>query len=545
MPGTDTFPIQEAIARYRVDGRTTPNVVVCQHETMAVAAAHGYYALTGRPQVCLVHVDVGTQMAGGMVSNAQRGRAALVLCAGKTPAEIEGRARGGRSREVHWLQDRQDQAGIVRDYMKWSYDLTRAEHLGHAAQRAFQVATTAPAGPTYLTLLREALMQEADFTPLPTARFGAAVTPAADPEALREIVTWLVASERPVLLTAYAGRHPETPAYVAELADLLAIPVVEQRQRMNLVSTHPMHLGYAPRALLQTADTVLLLDIDVPWVPKVVSPPSTCRIAHVDIDVVKPDIPIWGFPVDLAVQADSRKALPAMIAIARELITDADRERLARRRETVAAEHAAQRRSWKEEAAREQSLQPLSPASVAKCINDVLPDDAIILDDAVTSSAVIARYIESVVPHTFFKSGGSSMGWGQGAAIGAKLTAPDRVVVALDADGNFVDSSPIAPLWAADRYGLPYLTVVFNNSAYNAVLRNLMESYEDSAAAQPGHRIGMDLAVTPDFAMVARACRAHGETVVEPDQLVPALERALSRVESGQAALLDVHTRLH
>jgi acetolactate synthase-1/2/3 large subunit len=175
----------------------------------------------------------------------------------------------------------------------------------------------------------------------------------------------------------------------------------------------------------------------------------------------------------------------------------------------------------------------------------VLPDDAVILDDAVTSSAVIARYIESTLPHTFFKSGGSSMGWGQGAAIGAKLAAPDRDIVVLDADGNFVDSSPIAPLWAADRYGLPYLTVIFNNGTYNAVLRNLMESYEDSEAAKPDHRIGMDLTQTPDFATVAQACRAHGETVVEPDQLVPALERALRRVQSGQAALLDVHTRLH
>jgi acetolactate synthase-1/2/3 large subunit len=136
------------------------------------------------------------------------------------------------------------------------------------------------------------------------------------------------------------------------------------------------------------------------------------------------------------------------------------------------------------------------------------------------------------------------MGWGQGAAIGAKLAAPDRVVAVLDADGNFVDSSPIAPLWAADRYGLPYLTVIFNNSAYNAVLRNLVESYEDSHEALTTSRIGIDLSMTPDFAMLARSCRAHGETVVSPDELGPALERSLARVLSGQAALVDVRTAL-
>src|SRR5581483_2760637 len=221
MPGTDTFPIQEAIARYESRGLRTPNFVVCQHETMAVAAAHGYFALTGRPQLCLLHVDVGTQMAGGMVSNAQRGRAGIVLCAGKTPADVEGRARGGRSLQVHWLQDRADQASIVRDYVKWSYDVTRPENLVHAVQRSFQLAADDPPGPVYLTVLREALMQPASFQALDPARFRPSVGLDADAEALREVVEWLIASESPLLLTAYSGRNPETPESLAALVDLL------------------------------------------------------------------------------------------------------------------------------------------------------------------------------------------------------------------------------------------------------------------------------------------------------------------------------------
>jgi acetolactate synthase-1/2/3 large subunit len=545
MPGTDTFPVQEAIAKYQSEGRPSPNVVVCQHETTAVAAAHGYFALTGRPQLCLVHVDVGTQMTGGMVSNAQRGRAGLVLCAGKTPAGIEGDVRGGRSREVHWLQDRIDQAGIVRDYVKWTYDLTRPENLVHTVQRAFQVAASEPAGPVYLTLLREALMQPAEFAPLDPGRFRPPVSPEGDTEALREVVRWLIASERPLLLTAYAGRNPETPAHLAALAELLAIPVVEQRLRVNLPTDHPLHLGFSPQPLLGEADVVLLLDRDVPWIPRDGTPPESCRVAQIDIDVVKEDIPIWGFPVDLPVEADSSKALPKMVELAEQLLTKSDRTRIAARRERLTASHAEQRARWAEIGAREAGEAPLSPAFVAKCVGEVLPDDAIVLDDAVTSSGVLCNYIESRRPHSFFKSGGSSMGWGQGAAIGAKLAAPDRTVVVLDADGNFVDSSPIAPLWAADRYGLPYLTVIFNNGAYNAVIRNLVEGYPESIALATENMIGMDLSDTPDFAAIAAGCRAHGETVREPGELVPALERALERVNAGQAALVDVHTRLH
>jgi acetolactate synthase-1/2/3 large subunit len=545
MPGTDTFPIQEAIAKYQSQGRDTPNVVVCQHETTAVAAAHAYFALTGRPQLCLVHVDVGTQMTGGMVSNAQRGRAGLILCAGKTPAGIEGDVRGGRSREVHWLQDRADQAGIVRDYVKWTYDLTRPENLVHTVQRAFQVAASEPAGPVYLTLLRETLMQPAEFALLDPTRFRPAVSPEGDTEALRKIVRWLIASERPLLLTAYAGRNPETPANLAAFAELLAIPVVEQRLRVNLPTDHPLHLGFTPQPLLSEADVILLLDRDVPWIPRDGTPAASCRIAHVDIDVVKADIPIWGFPVDLPVEADSSKALPKMIALAEELLTDGDRSRIAARRERLSAAHAEQRTRLAGVADREAGEAPLSPAFVAKCVGEVLPDDSIVLDDAVTSSGVLCHYIESRRPHSFFKSGGSSMGWGQGAAIGAKLAAPDRTVVVLDADGNFVDSSPIAPLWAAERYGLPYLTVIFNNGAYNAVIRNLVESYPESTAIATANLVGMDLRETPDFAAIAVGCGAHGETVREPGELVPALQRALVRVHAGQAAVVDVHTRLH
>lgn len=545
MPGTDTFPIQEAIAKYESKGLTTPSVVICQHETTAVAAAHGYFALTGRPQVCLVHVDVGTQMTGGMVSNAQRGRAGLILCAGKTPAGIEGDVRGGRSREVHWLQDRADQAGIVRDYVKWTYDLTRPENLVHTVQRAFQIAASDPAGPVYLTLLRETLMQPAEFTLLDPERFRPPASPEGDTEALREVVRWLIASERPLLLTAYAGRNPETPPHLAALAELLAIPVVEQRLRVNLPTDHPMHLGFSPGPLLADADVVLLLDRDVPWIPRDGTPPPSCRIGHVDLDVVKQDIPIWGFPVDLPIEADSAKALPKMVTLAQEMLTDDDQARIAARRERLGAAHAEQRARWAEAADREAHEQPLSPAFVAKCVGEVLPENSIVLDDAVTSSSILCNYIESPRPHSFFKSGGSSMGWGQGAAIGAKLAAPDRTVVVLDADGNFVDSSPIAPLWAADRYGLPYLTVIFNNGAYNAVIRNLVESYPESVAIGTENMIGMDLRETPDFAAIAAGCRAHGETVRAPGELASALERALERLHAGQAAVLDVHTRLH
>src|ERR671917_2330994 len=146
-PGTDTFPIQEAAAKLLALGRPVPRIVLCPFEVVALAAAHGYYYATGRPQAVLVHVDVGTQNLGGMLHNAQRGRAAVVIAAGRAPYTTDRAQRGTRDTYIHWLQEQLDQHGIVRNYVKWAYELRRADQLGEVVARAFQMAASDPPGP--------------------------------------------------------------------------------------------------------------------------------------------------------------------------------------------------------------------------------------------------------------------------------------------------------------------------------------------------------------------------------------------------------------
>lgn len=154
-PGTDTFPIQEALSKFKALGKRTPKVILCLHESVAMAAAHGYFAVTGRPQVVLVHVDIGTQQVGGALHNAQRGRIGVIFCAGRAPSTIDQDVRGERSGGIHWIQEQYDQAGIVRGYVKWEYELRSNTSIHQVVQRAFQVASTEPCGPVYLTLPRE------------------------------------------------------------------------------------------------------------------------------------------------------------------------------------------------------------------------------------------------------------------------------------------------------------------------------------------------------------------------------------------------------
>ncbi|MBZ5604036.1 MAG: AMP-binding protein, partial [Acidobacteriia bacterium] len=182
-PGTDTAPILESVARRQRQGQRVPKFVLCLHESVAMAAAHGYFMVSGRAQVVMVHVDVGTQNIGANLHNAQRGRAGMVICAGRSPYTMDGVEPGGRNRSNHWIQEQFDQASTVQGYVKWNYELTRARNLPLAVGRAFQIACTEPAGPVYLSMPREILMEMMPAPIGPKKRLPSPSSPAAGPAA--------------------------------------------------------------------------------------------------------------------------------------------------------------------------------------------------------------------------------------------------------------------------------------------------------------------------------------------------------------------------
>ncbi len=540
-PGTDTYPIQEAIAKFQHLGRRTPQTVLCLHEMVAGSAAHGYYMVAGRPQAVLVHVDVGTQNLGCAVHNAQRGRAGMVLCAGRTPFTFEGERRGGRNSYIHWLQEQYNQAGILHDYVKWDYELRCTDSLPHAVQRAFQMAESEPAGPVYLTLPREVLMEPMqELRVLPAGRYGPAAPPQADSQRLAEAARLLAAAERPLIITATAGRKAAGMAGLVQLAELLAIPVAESRDRVNFPTDHDLYLGTNVNPYLPEADVVLLVDTDVPYIPALVRPAPDAKIVQIDIDPLKQDIPLWGFPVDVPILADSAQALPELALAAKALLDDTHREHIARRRAAAAQRHTFledHRRSIAEE---KKGRQPIAVEWLCHCLDRVLPQDSIILNETVTNSGAVGSYIRRTLPGTFFQHGGSGLGWAVGASLGAKLAAPDKTVVNLTGDGSFIYSAPVAALWGAEMYRAPFLTVILNNSMYNAPKRALQEGYRESYSARHSRWVGVDINPPPDYKLIAESCRAYGETVVDPVEVEPALRRALAAMERGQAAVLDV-----
>ena len=539
-PGSGSAPIQESIAKFNAQGHRTPKLILCLHESVAMAAAHGYFMLTGRPQVVLVHVDVGTQNIGANLHNAQRGRAGVIVCAGRSPYTVDGSLPGGRSRYIHWIQEQFNQANIVQDYVKWHYELTCRENLQVAVQRAFQVAGTEPAGPVYLTLPREVLMEKMEAPIMGPQRAPAISTQAADPESLSRAAQWLIEAGRPLILVAYAGRNPKAVAALVKLAETLAAPVVESRHRVNFPSGHPLHLGFWATRYLQQADCVLILDHDVPWVPAQGQPPSDCRIIHVDIDPLKRDIPIWGFPVDLAIQADTSQAMAGLADEVERRLSPADRTRIETRRRVVTAEHQMQRAGWRQRALDLATRQPIAPEWAAYCLSEIVDDDTVVVSEAVSNNPVLWHYLQLDTPGTYYQSLGSGLGWGLGAALGAKLASPSKTIICTVGDGSWVFGSPIVAYWAAEQNRSPFLTVIFNNQAYAATTEAILGIAPEGYARKTGNYPGCDLPKPPLYSKVAEAMGLWAVTVDDPAKLQSVLREALDEVRRGRSALVDI-----
>jgi len=541
-PGTDTFPVQEALSKYKAKGRRTPEVILSLHESVGMAAAHGHFMLSGRPQVVLVHVDVGTQQVGGALHNAQRGRIGVIFCAGRASWTFEQDKRGERFLNIHWLQEQRDQAGVVRGYVKWDYELRTNENIDQVVQRAFQVASTEPCGPVYLTLPTELLLEKMNEVRIPTvARHGAPSTAQADAAVLSEAATLLIEAKKPIIVAGDSGRKLQAVASLVELAETVGARVVTYPTRMNFPTTHPLCGGSDLNPYLKDADVLLLIDCDVPYVPAQGKPSPEAKVIHIGIDPAKRDIPMWVFPVDVLIEADSSKAIPALNKMIRQKIAPEKQTQFQTRFKKLQSEHRELFDGWRRSAVNKAEQKPISPEWLCHCINEAIDEDTILLNETVTNLPFATRLIHRARPGTFFSNGGTSLGWGLGGALGAKLAAPDKMVVTMVGDGSFVFGCPIPTLWAADVYKAPFLTIIFNNAIYQAPKEALRRAYgKEGVSGKTGPWVGMDIAPSPDYALIAQACRAYGQTVEEPSALPSALKDALEQLRSGRPAVLDV-----
>jgi acetolactate synthase-1/2/3 large subunit len=534
--GTDFAPLIEAYAKRGAQGQTAPRPITVPHEIPAVAMAHGYAMVSGRAQAVMVHVIVGAGNAIGGIINAARANVPMLFSAGRNPISEAGHS-GSRDRPIHWAQESFDQAAMVREFVKWDYELRSASHLETVVDRALTLAQAEPQGPVYLTLPREVLAERQEAIeyadPARMVKPGALV-PA--PESVAEAAQILASARNPIIIVKAAGRDPgAVPALVA-LAEALGAPVFDQfHTYVNFPQDHPLHAGFDAAPHLESADAILVIESDVPWFPALKHPRPETRIVHVAVDPLFSRYPVRGFPMDVALAGTPRLALQALAeAVARR----ADAGAVAERRTRWEAEHT---RTLEAAAARARAVQsdsPMDMAWVSRCVGDVLDDQTIVINeyDLDATQASFRR------PGSYFAAPSSGgLGWGLGAALGAKLAAPDKTVICCVGDGAYIFGAPTAAHFVSRAYNLPALFVIFNNRTWNAVKRAVQSHARDGWAVKTDSMPLTALDPAPDYEMVCRASGGHGERVEDPAQLPDALKRALRIVkEEKRQVLLNV-----
>ena len=534
-PGTSSGSVQEALAKYQSLGKKAPGVITCLHEFVALSAAHGYYMVTGKPQVVLVHLALGTLQLGGALLNAQRCRAGVVICATRVPYGREGNKSGMPAFPLHWIHEEADQAAPVRDYVKWEYELRSVETLREVVQRAFRISASSPSGPTYLVLPQDLLGEKVTEVQIPPIeKHSAVIPPQLDAETLDKIAEMLIKAENPLVIAGYSGRNPNSVEPLVKLAELLGTRVNSSQQYMNFPSNHPSFSGIGGNNYLKEADVILTVDCDVPYVGGRVNLRPDVKLIHLDIDPIKLNFPMWGFPADILAHCDSTGAFIQLYRAIQEKASEKDILRFRERFKKLEKECLEKSKA---DASDKAALKPVSPEWMCQCINEVIDEDTIIVEEMVTNSFPVQRYIERTKPGTKFNNQGASLGWGLGAALGAKLAKPKNLVVSLVGDGTFIFGSPIATFWAAVRYKAPFLCAVFNNGMYNAPRMGIPR---DSYSARTGNWVGTEIEPSPDYAAVGKACGGFGKVVETGEEVKQALKEALNAVRQGKPAVLDI-----
>jgi acetolactate synthase-1/2/3 large subunit len=408
--------------------------------------------------------------------------------------------------------------------------------------RALQFAYSDPKGPVYLTAAREVMEQEIAPVAIDLGRWPRiALAGLTGPDAAR-IANELANAKRPLIVTSYAGRNPQAVLELLRLSARTGAGVLESVPcYVNFPTDNPAYQGsqwneQRQNPVLAAADVILVVDSDVPWIPTASRPANDATIIHIDVDPLKEQMPLWCVGAQQSYRADAATVLK-QVNEALDALT-LDQRRVAETRANYVKLHEARKT---ELAGREAPRgDELTAEYLTACVRRAIGPDAIVISEGVTNFPTISNHAGRSRPGTLFNSGGGSLGWAGGAAVGVKLARPDSLVVGLLGDGCYMFSVPSTVHWMARRYQTPILQVIYNNRGWRAPRLSTMAVHPKGHASR-GVDIGTSFDPPPDYGGIAAAAGgAHAELVRRRDEVEPALERALRVVsQEKRCAVID------
>jgi benzoylformate decarboxylase len=513
-PGTTELPIMHALKDH-------PDLtyVMAMQESLVVAIADGYSRASGRLVACNVHVAPGLGNAMGSLYNAQFTGTPMILTA-------------GQQEQGHGLMEPLLFGPLVRmaePLVKWAVEVTRLEDLPRIVRRAAKIATTPPTGPVFISLPGDILNAEAGIELGRSTRVDTRVRPS--DQALQALAQRILKSERPVIIAGDEIVKSDALQEAAALAATLGCPAYQQSAPYgsHFLSESPCFMGALTRSQTQVRETLSPYDLMI-----VLGADPLRMSVHSETDPLPAGMPVvqiglvdWdiakNFGAEIALKADVRETLRALIPALKAAGGAALETRAIQGITALASRNwTAQRVKVVGKISKARDRSPIDPEWLTLQMVEALPDNAIVVDEALTSSRQLLALRPYRDRYDFHALASGGIGWGLPASVGVSLANPDRPVVCFSGDGSAMYS--IQALWTAAHHKLPLTVVIANNGGYRIIKQRLLAFHGDD------HYVGMDFADPPvDFTGLAKSLGLEAIRITEAKDVAPTLKSAFSR----------------
>ncbi|HEV7513746.1 MAG TPA: thiamine pyrophosphate-dependent enzyme [Candidatus Acidoferrum sp.] len=554
-PGSSFRGLHESIINY--GGNRNPEFITCCHEESSVGMGHGYAKIAGKPLLVMAHGTVGLQHAAMAVYNAYCDRVPIVIIAGNILDATR------RISQVEWSHSVQDAASILRDYVKWDDLPISLPHFAESAVRAYKIAMTPPMMPVLLIVDGE--LQEnpvASDAPLRVPKLTPTAPPQGDSGAVDEAARLLVAAENPVLIAGRAARTPAGMTYLLELAETLQVPVIDQMDRMNFPTRHPLNQNERSRELISGADVILGLEVNDFWgavhsfrdqmerTSRPIGRPDakTISINSANLSVKSNYQNFQRYAeVDVDIPADAEATLPALTEAVKRHMDASRKNTFAKRHARLAEAHDQSLQRARDAATYAWDANPISTARLSTEIWAQIKNEDWSLVSTVTFVNRWPHRLWAFDKHHQYigNAGGYGIGYNAPASVGAALAnrKHGRLSVNIQCDGDLMYAPGV--LWTAAHHRIPLLTVMHNNRAYHQEVMQVQIMANRHSRGIDRANIGTTLSDPPiDYAKLAQSMGVYAEgPISDPKDLGPAITRAIEVVKRGEPALLDVLTQ--
>lgn len=493
-------------------------------ETVPVAIADGYSRATKRPAVVQLHSGVGLGNGIGMLYQAKRGHAPIVVIAGEA----------GLCYDSMDAQMACDLVAMAEPVTKWAGRVLDPSSVLRVLRRAIKIASTPPMGPVFVSLPLDVLDARNEEEVIPTPILNTRVFP--EPETIEKLAEIFAEAEKPLFIIGDGVAFSGAQAELTRVAELVGAEVWgADSSVVNIDATHPQfkgllgHMfGSQSTPVVSGADAVLIVGTYVfpevfPSLFGVFGPGA--KIAHIDLDAYEI---AKNFHVDVGIVADPKLTLSVLKETLERIMTPVQKEKVSERARKIKEETD---RALKEAIDADRKVREFEPMNASLFIEELstrLDENAVIFDEALTCSPELNRYIPAKKPGNFFQTRGGSLGVGIPGAIGLKLAFPDKTVIGFTGDGGSMYT--IQALWTAARYNIGAKFVICNNHSYKLLKLNLQEYWKERGIAEHAFPQSFDLLPPQiDFVELARGLSVPAVKVEKPDEIGPALDRALSR----------------